>query len=57
MFYVYLHSPYGTELIGKSNDRVKAEKIKEEQDKKWEPGFLWDTEITEREQREVSYYN
>lgn len=38
MFYVYMDNPYGTELIGRSEDRKEAERIKAEQDAKWEPG-------------------
>ena len=58
MYYVYLDSPYGTELIGKSTDKSVVEKIKSEQDSKWEVGFMWMTRITEKEDpREVSYYD
>ena len=57
MFYVYMDSPYGTELIGRSSDLPGAEKIKAEQDAKWEPGFLWNTRITSVEVKEVSYYD
>jgi hypothetical protein len=58
MYYVYLDSPYGTELIGKSTDKSVVEKIKSEQDSKWEVGFMWNTRITEKEEpREVSYYD
>jgi plasmid rolling circle replication initiator protein Rep len=57
MYYVYLDSPYGTELIGKSTDKSTAEKIKSEQDSKWEVGFMWTTRITENEEKENSYYD
>ena len=57
MYYVYLDSPYGTELIGKSTDKSVAEKIKSEQDSKWEVGFMWNTRITEKEEKESSYYD
>lgn len=57
MYYVYLDSPYGTELIGKSTDKSVAEKIKSEQDSKWEVGFMWNTRITEKEEKENSYYD
>ena len=40
MFYVYMNHPYGTELIGRSEDRAKAEQIKVDQDAKWKPGFM-----------------
>jgi hypothetical protein len=57
MFYVYMDSPCGTELIGRSSDLPGAEKIKADQDAKWEPGFLWSTRITSAEVKEVSYYD
>lgn len=57
MYFVYLISPHGTELIGRSNDRSVAEKIKSEQDSKWEVGCMWTTELTEKEKEEVSYYD
>lgn len=57
MFYVYLDSTYGTELIGKSDDRSVAEKIKSEKDSKWEVGDMWATRLTEKEEKEISYYD
>lgn len=57
MYYVYMDSPYGTELIGKSKDEAEAEEIKATIDAKWEKGFLWSTRITEKPVREVSYYD
>jgi hypothetical protein len=57
MYYVYMDSPYGTELIGKSKDKTEAEEIKATIDAKWEKGFLWSTRITEKPVREVSYYD
>lgn len=57
MFYVYMDHPYGKELIGKSEDPEVAKKIKADKDAKWEPGFMWRTRITEKEEREVSYYD
>ena len=57
MLYVYLDSPYGTELIGKSDDRSAAEKIKLEKDSKWEVGDMWATRLTEKEEKEISYYD
>lgn len=57
MFYVYLDSPYGTELIGRSEDRKRAEEIKAEQDAKWERGFLWNTRITEKEEKEFTCFD
>ena len=57
MYYVYMDSPYGTELIGRSADKAEAERIKAEQDAKWERGFLWSTRITEKPVREISYFD
>ena len=57
MFYVYMDSPYGTELIGRSEDRKRAEEIKAEQDAKWERGFLWSTRITEKEAKEFTCFD
>ena len=57
MYYVYMDSPYGTELIGRSTDKATAEKIKKEQDAKWEPGFMWSTRITKKEEKEHSYFD
>lgn len=57
MFYVYIHTPYGTELIGKSEDHNKAREIKEKQDAKWKPGYMWSTCITTKELKEVSYFD
>ena len=57
MFYVYLDSPYGTELIGKSEDLAVAEKIKADKDAKWQPGYMWSTRITDKEEKEVSYFD
>lgn len=57
MFYVYMDSFYGTELIGSSEDIKVAEKIKAEQDEKWEPGFLWSTRITDKEEKEFSCFD
>ena len=57
MFYVYMHTPYGTELIGKSEDHNKAREIKEKQDAKWKPGYMWSTCITTKELKEVSYFD
>lgn len=57
MFYVYLDNPYGTEMIGRSKDRAKAEQIKAKQDAKWKPGFMWDTRITEKEEKDFSCFD
>lgn len=57
MFYVYMDSPYGTELIGYSEDRAEAEQIKAEQDAKWEPGFPWSTRIADKKEKEFSCFD
>lgn len=57
MFYVYMDVPYGTEMIGCSEDRTKAEQIKAEQDAKWKHGFMWDTHITEKEEKDFSCFD
>lgn len=57
MFYVYMDTPYGTELIGSSEDHNVARKIKEEQDAKWKPGYMWSTRITTKREKEVSYFD
>ena len=57
MFYVYLDSYYGTELIGESETREGAEKIKANQDAKWELGFLWHTRISEKKEKEFSCFD
>ena len=57
MFYVYQDSPYGTELIGRADNRERAEEIKAERDAQWKPGYLWSTRITEKQEKEVSYYD
>ena len=57
MYYVYLQGYYGTELIGSSESLAEAQKIKAEQDAKWEPGFMWDTKLTTVKQKETSYYD
>lgn len=57
MFYVYMHNYYGTELIGIAETIEKANEIKAKQDAKWEKGFLWNTEITTKKLKEVSYFD
>ena len=57
MFYVYMNYPYGTELIGRSEDRAKSEQIKADQDAKRKPGFMWSTYITEKEEKEFSCFD
>lgn len=55
-YYVYLHSPAGTEIIG-SGDYESCKKIKENKDAQWEPGYMWFTEIVNDKQKEASYFN
>ena len=57
MFYVYMDSFYGTELIGSAETHEGAEKIKAEQDAKWKPGYLWSTRITEHEVKEFTCFD
>lgn len=57
MFYVYLDNPYGTELIGCNEDYEAAKKVKEEKDKQWKPGYLWQTRITEIKEKEFSCFD
>lgn len=54
MFYVYLDSPHGTELIGKSMDKETADKIKADKEAEWKPGFLWNVRITSRPEKEFT---
>lgn len=57
MFYVYLDNPYGTELIGQSENYEAVKKIKEEKDKQWKQGFLWQTRITKTKEKEFSCFD
>ena len=57
MFYVYQDGYYGTELIGRAKTRKEAEEIKAKRDAKWEPGFLWNTRIAEKEEKEFSCFD
>lgn len=57
MFYVYMNYPYGKELIGRSEDRAKAEQIKADQDAKWKPGFMLSIRITEKEEKDFSCFD
>jgi cysteine sulfinate desulfinase/cysteine desulfurase-like protein len=36
---------------------INAQKIKAEQDAKWEPGFMWDHKLTTTKQKETNYYD
>lgn len=56
-FYVYLHSPAGSERIGEANSLEEAKKIKEKKDKEWKPGYYWHTEITTKKLQEKNYWD
>ena len=51
-FYVYLHSPAGTELIC-SGTKEECEKCKAEKDAQHKPGYMWVTELTDKPQKEI----
>lgn len=57
MFFVYQDSYYGTELIGRAESRDRAEKIKADRDAEWKPGYLWHTRITDKPEKEFSYFD
>lgn len=57
MFYVYMDSYYGTELIGASEDYNEAQRIKAEKDAQWKPGYMWNTHITDKKEKEFSYFD
>lgn len=57
MFYIYLDNPYGTELIGQSENYDTVKKIKEGRDKQWQPGYLWQTRITEIKEKEFTCFD
>ncbi len=57
MFYVYLDNPYGTGLIGQSEDYKAVKKIKEDKDKQWERGYLWQTRITKTREKEFTCFD
>ena len=57
MYYVYLDTPVGTELIGSTKYRMIAEIIKAKKDADLEPGFMWSTRITERIEKETNFYD
>lgn len=56
MYYVYLHSPCGTELIGKGT-KLECELIVEKKQETWKPGDMWSTEITNKEKKETNYWD
>lgn len=57
MFYVYLDSPHGTELIGQSMDKETADKIKADKEAELTRGELWNIRITSRPEKEFSFYD
>jgi hypothetical protein len=57
MYYVYLDTPVGTELIGSATDKATADMIKSRKDADWEPGFMCSTRITERPEKETNFYD
>jgi hypothetical protein len=57
MYYVYLDTPVGTELIGSAKDKETADMIKAKKDADWEPGFMWNTRITKQPEKETNFYD
>lgn len=57
MYYVYLDSPCGTELIGQAENFTKAKEIKAQKDKTWQKGDVWDTRITQAKEKEFNYWD
>ena len=57
MYYVYLDTPVGTELIGSTKYKMVAEIIKEKKDADWEPSFMCSTRITEHIEKETNFYD
>ena len=57
MFYVYMDSYYGKELIGTSEDRAVAEKIKADEESKHRPGDLWSVRVSEKEEKEFTCFD
>ncbi len=57
MYYVYLDTPVGTELIGSTKYKMVAEIIKAKKDADWEPDFMWNTRITEHIEKETNFYD
>lgn len=55
-YYVYLHSPAGTELIC-SGTKEECEKAKAEKDAKWKTGYMWHTELTNKPVEEVNLWD
>lgn len=57
MFYVYMDSYYGKELIAKSEDRAVAEKIKADEEARRHPQDLWSVRISEQEEKEFTCFD
>lgn len=57
MFYLYMSNPYGNELIAKSEDREKLERMKAEIETKWVPGDMWSLKITDRKEKEFTCFD
>lgn len=55
-YYVYLISPYGVECIGRGT-LEECEKIKARKDSEWQIGYMWDTYISDHEEKEYSMYD
>lgn len=57
MYYIYLDSPCGTELIGQSDNLAKAKEIKAQKDKTWQKGYMWNTRITQTKEKESNFWD
>ena len=57
MFYVYMDSFFGKELIGTADTEEGALKIKKEKDAQWRPGFFWCTHISNQPEKEYSLFD
>ena len=55
-YYVYLHSPAGTELIC-SGTKEECEKCKKEKDATWKTGYMWETELTDKPIKETHLWD
>ena len=56
-WYVYMDSFYGVELLGTYNTEEEALEAKAKKEADWKPGYLWTVFVTNKEQKEVSYYD
>lgn len=57
MYYVYLDSACGTELIGQAETLEKAKKIKAQKDKTWKVGYMRNTRITQTKEKELNFWD